>query len=108
MMSPSRWQQVIPAACMNAGRPISARGLGQPGGAQPAGVQGRQPGPAGQRAGQRVGDVAPLGLVAAGQEVLAGERGGFQQRGVVAGQHRHRPRRPPAAHFDDDAAGAAR
>ena len=38
------------------------RGLGQPGGPQPAGVQGRQPAPAGQRPGQRVGDVAPLGL----------------------------------------------
>ena len=80
VMSPSRWQQVIPAACMNVGQADQRRGLGQPGGAQPAGVQGRQPAPAGQGSGQRVGDVAPLGLVAAGEEVLPGERGCFQQR----------------------------
>ena len=106
MMSPSRWEQVIPAACMNVARPSSCAALGQPGGAQPAGVQPRQPGPAGQRPGQRVGDVAPGRVGAAGDQLLAGERRRCQQPAVVAGQHRHRPR-PGAADGHDDAAGPA-
>jgi len=88
------------------GQADQRRGVGQPGGPQPAGVQGRQPGPAGQRPGQRVGDVAPLGQLAPGEEVLAGERGCFQQPLLITGQHRHRPR-CPAAHLDDDTAGPA-
>ena len=47
--SPRRWLQVIPAACMNVASPIWRGAVGQPGGAEPAGVQPGQAGPAGQR-----------------------------------------------------------
>ena len=33
--SPSRWEQLIPAACMNVASPSSSAQLGQPGGPQP-------------------------------------------------------------------------
>jgi hypothetical protein len=57
----SRWQQEVPAACMNAGRPISAAVPASQVARSRLVSGGRQPGPAGQRPGQRVGDVAPLG-----------------------------------------------
>ena len=104
-MSPSRWEQEIPAACMNVARPSSCATSASQVARSRLVSRAGQPAPAGQRASQRVGDVAPLGLGAAGQEVTAGERGGFQQRGVVAGQHGHGPRRT-AAHPDDHAARA--
>ena len=80
-----------PGRVQERGQADQLRGLGQPGCAQPAGVQRRQPGPAGQRGGQRIGDVPTRRAGAAGEQVLAGERRGFQQPVVLAGQHRHRP-----------------
>ena len=47
--SPSRWEQLIPAACMNVASPSCSAAAGQPGGPQPGGVQPRQPAPAVQR-----------------------------------------------------------
>ena len=104
--SPSRWLQVIPAACMNAARPEQVRAVSQPGGAQPAGVQPGQAGPAGQGAGQRGGHVAAGRVSPAGDQAGPGERRCGQQQLVVAGQHRHGPR-PPPAHLHQDAAGPA-
>jgi hypothetical protein len=88
---------------MNAGRPISAAHSASQAARSRLVSSGGRPPPARQGSGQRVGDVASLGLVLAGEEVLPGERGCFQQPGLVAGEHRHRPRRA-AADFHDDAA----
>ena len=88
-------------------QPDPGGAVSQPGGAQPAGVQPGQAGPAGQGAGQRGGHVAAGRVMPAGDQAGPGERRGGQQRLVVAGQHRHRPGPPAAAHVCDDAAGAA-
>ena len=88
--SPSRWEQLIPAACMNVARPSRLRAVGQPGRAQPAGVQPRQPAPAVERADQRVRDVPAARIGAAADQPVPGAPGRRQQPGVVAGQHRHR------------------
>ena len=74
VMSPSRWQQLIPAACRNAGRPRS-RATSASHVARSRLVSGcRQPGPAGQRPGQRVADVMTACVRAAGEQAVAGER----------------------------------
>ena len=106
-MSPSRWQQVIPAACMNVASPRSpATSVSQVARSRLVSSAG-QAGAAGQRPGQRVADVVPSRVGAAGDQLLAGERGGGQQRGVVAGQHRRGARPAAAADGHDDAAGPA-
>jgi hypothetical protein len=106
MMSPSRWQQVIPAACMKAGRPISAAVSASQVARSLLVSRAGSPAPP---ARDRVSGLVRLprsGLSPPVRKFPPGQRGGVQQRGVVAGQDRHRPRRPPA-HLDDHAAGAA-
>jgi hypothetical protein len=104
-MSPGRWEQVIPAACMNTGRPGScAVPASQVARSREVSRAGSPPPPASERVSglvtlPRPGSVPP--------EVTAGERRRGQQRPVVAGQHRHGPRRPPAADGRDDAARPA-
>ena len=105
MMSPSRWEQVIPAACMNAGRPSSwatsasqvARSRGCPAGA------GRSP-----PASDRVSGVVMLRRPGRSRRQTSrpGERAPLPAAAVVAGQHRHGPR-PGAADGHDDPAGPA-
>ena len=63
-----------PGGVHERGQADQLRAVGQPGGAQPAGVQPGQPGPAGQRPGQRAGDVVPARVGAAGDQLIAGER----------------------------------
>ena len=87
--SPGRWLQVIPAACRNVAGPEEFRAAGQPGSAQPGGVWPGQPGPAGQRGDQRVGDVAAVRAGAPGDQLIPGELSRGEQRVVVAGQHGH-------------------
>ena len=60
MMSPSRWLQVIPAACMKVASPSSsATSASQVARSREVSSRG-SPAAAGQRAGQRVSDVVPL------------------------------------------------
>jgi hypothetical protein len=95
-----------PGGMQERGQAGQLRALGQPGGAQPGSVQRRQPGSAGQRPGQRVADVMPCRVGAAGEQLPAGELRGLQKPGVVAGQHRHCPRRAAAADGHDDTVAA--
>ena len=88
------------------GQPEQLRTVGQPGRAQPGGVQPRQAGAAVQRSEQRAGDVPAARVSPAADQRVPGERRGGQQRGVVAGKHRHCPR-AGAAHGHEHAAGAA-
>ena len=106
VMSPCRWQQETRGA-QNAGQADQLRALGQPGRPSQRVSSGRQPAPAGQRPGQRVGDVAPLGLGAAGEEVPARRTrlppaaspgsGPAPARPAAHGRAPGRPRRPSAA-----------
>ena len=48
----------------------------------------------------------PCRVGAAGEQLHAGELRGLQKPGVVAGQHRHCPRRAAAADSHDDTAAA--
>ena len=105
--SPSRWEQLIPAAGMNVARPSSSAQSGQPGGAQPGGVQPGQPAPAVQRPDERVRQVPAARIGAAADQPGPGGPGRGQQPGVVTGQHRHRAR-PGAADGDHHPAGPAR
>ena len=54
VMSPSRWQQVIPAACRNVARPVSCAASASQVARSREVSSARQPGAAGQRPGQRV------------------------------------------------------
>jgi hypothetical protein len=95
-----------PGGVQECGQAQQLGAFGEPGGAQPAGVQPGQAGPARERGHQRGGQVAPRRVSAAGCQCLPGERGGFQQLVLVAGQHRHRPRPGPARHHQDTAGAA--
>ena len=105
--SPRRWEQVIPAACMNVARPMSwAASASQVARSREVSSRG-SPVPAGQRADQRGGDVAAAGVGAAADQPGPGGCRRGQQPAVVAGQHRHRPRPGAAADGDDHPAGPA-
>ena len=94
--SPSRWEQLIPAACMNVASPSrSAQSASQVARSRQVSSRGR-PRPAVQRGDQRVREVPPARIGPAADQRVPGEPGRRQQPGVVAGQHRHRPR-PRAA-----------
>ena len=99
--SPSRWEQLIPAACMNVASPSSsAQSASQVARSREVSSRGR-PAPAVQRADQRVRQVPAARIGPAADQPGPGEPGRGQQPGVVAGQHRHRAR-PGAAHGDHD------
>ena len=106
MMSPSRWLQVIPAACMNVASPSScAQSASQVARSREVSSRGRPVPPASDRASGlvmlcRPGSVPPVTSLPANAAAAS-------SRLVVAGQHRHRPR-PGAADGHDDAAGPAR
>ena len=102
--SPSRWEQLIPAACMNVASPSScAQSASHVARSREVSSRGR-PGAAVQRGDQRVRDVPPGRIGPAADQRGPGEPGCGQQPGVVAGQHRNRAR-PGAAHKDNDPAG---
>ena len=85
-----------PGGVHERGQAEALRDLGQPGRPQPAGIQPGSPvPPASARAsgGSRSGGP---GCPAAGDQVAPGGRRGGQQPLLVAGQHRHGPRPPPA------------
>jgi len=91
---------------MNAGRPISAAvSASQVARSRDVSRAGRPVPPASDRVSGLV-MLPRSGFSPAGQEAFRGERGGFQQRRVVAGQHRHRPR-PGTAYPGHDTAGPA-
>ena len=105
--SPSRWEQVIPAACMN----VASRAVPRP---RPARWRGKgrlmlqqgQPGPAGQQPGQRGGDVPAAGIGSAADRRGPGKACRGQQPLVVAGQDRP-TQGPGAAHGNYHPAGPA-
>ena len=104
--SPSRWEQLIPAARMNVASPSCSAQSRQPGRAQPGGVQPRQPAPAVQGGGQRVRDVPPARVGAAADQAGPRGRSSGQQPALVARDDGNRPcTRAPDCH--DHAAGPA-
>ena len=104
--SPSRWEQLIPAACMNVASPSSsAQSASHVARSREVSSRGR-PAAAVQRGDQRAGDVPAARIGPAADQPGPGERRGGQQPGVVAGQHRHGAR-PGAAHGHNHPAGPA-
>ena len=110
--SPSRWEQAIPAACMNAPSPIRcAHATSQVARSRPA-CNRRQARVGAQRGGQRVGQVVTLRRAAAEQIPLAGERVRPRPAAVEALEYRHRARprsadqhKQPARALNDVLAG---
>ena len=105
--SPSRWEQLIPAACMNVASPSSsAHSASQVARSREVSSRGRPVPPSSALISGFVRFRRPGSAPPQTSPVPADARRG-QQPGVVAGQHRHGPR-AGAAHGHDHAAGPAR
>ena len=104
--SPSRWEQLIPAACMNVASPSSsAASASQVARSRLVSSRGSPPPPSSAVISGLV-DVPPAGIGPAADQPGPGEPGRSQQPGVVAGQHRHHAG-AAAPDLDHDAARAA-